>query len=116
MKFRTAFKQKVVDYYLSGNYSFREVSKKFNVSPSVILEWVKQYQAYGKEALRKKKKNVYSSDFKRSVLQFIDTTGATDIDTAIKFSLSSSGLIRVWRRERLRSGGFFHQIRRRCPY
>lgn len=105
MKFRTAFKQKVVDYYLSGNYSYREVSKKFDVSPSVILEWVKRYQANGKDGLRKKKYNSYSSDFKKNILHFINTTGASDIDTATKFSLSSSGLIRDWRQDSLRNEG-----------
>lgn len=71
----------------------------------MVYNWVPSYQAFGKEGLethRSPKK--YTSEFKRSILHFIETTGASFGEAARKFKLPTSSMVARWHRNSLLFG------------
>ena len=69
-KYSYEFKLKVVQAYLNGEGSYDYLSKKNNIPTSAILKrWVATYKEFGKEGLkRSRKNNNYSFQFKLSVV------------------------------------------------
>ena len=52
-KYSTECKLKVVQEYLAGRGSYETLSKLYHVSRKSIEEWVKVYQAFGDDGLRR---------------------------------------------------------------
>lgn len=106
VKYSDEFKLKVVLDYLSGTLSYALLSKKYGIPNASIMErWVRAYNEFGKNGLtRKKKKQVYSVQFKLDVLNFMKQTGASYQDTAIKFNMNNPTLIASWNRKFLQEG------------
>ena len=100
-KYDVGFKYEVVQAYLSGEGGIPFLAKKFGVkSRGNIRKWVKQFEAYGYEGLKKKKnKKIYSMNFKLAVLNYYYQSGLGMLDVAIKFNLPSDGIISRWKKE-----------------
>lgn len=86
-KYSDEFKLKVVRDYLDGHYGYRKLAKKYNIPDKIIIRtWVKAFQSFGVDGIKKKqKKTVYSVTFKINVLNYMKRTGDSFQDTAIKF-------------------------------
>ncbi|MCS0542975.1 transposase, partial [Aeromonas veronii] len=105
-KYSERFKLKLVKEYQDGKLSYSLLAKKYNMKDSTpILRWVKTYEKFGEEGLRrKKKKETYSVQFKLDVLSFMKRTGASETDTALHFGLTNPPLIASWKRAFLKKG------------
>ncbi|MFD2639501.1 helix-turn-helix domain-containing protein [Piscibacillus salipiscarius] len=105
-KYNFDFKLKVVKEYLEGPLGYGLLAQKYGVSDKKqIRMWVNSYKSFGEDGLRSKRSNtVYSVQFKLDVLNFKRQTGASYIDTAIKFKLNNPSLIANWKRLFLNQG------------
>lgn len=99
--YEVEFKLKIVKEYLEGPLGSRALAKKYGLSSnSLIYNWKHSYQLFGKEGLvthRSPKK--YTSEFKREVLHFIETTGASFEEAARQFKLPRGSMISRWQKK-----------------
>lgn len=100
-KYSEEFKLKVVNEYQSGSLGYKLLAKKYNIpSSSPIIQWVRSFEEFGIDGLkRKKKKQHYSVQFKVDVLHFMKQTGASHSETATAFGLNNTSLIARWNKE-----------------
>lgn len=105
-KYSEEFKLQLVEEYVEGTLGYRLLARKYALpSTSLIRRWVRAFQAFGQEGLRKKQtKQVYSVQFKVDVLHFMKQTGASYQDTAIEFGMNEPSIIVRWNREFLAEG------------
>ena len=96
----------VVREYLNGQLGCRLLARKYDIkSHKQLLNWVKIYKEHGVAGLsRKKKKEVYSVQFKLDVLSFMDRTGASRTETALHFGLTNPPMISSWNKKFLEGG------------
>lgn len=84
--------------YINGEDSINEIASDLGVSNTVVRGWVRHYQENGIEGFIKSYTN-YSAEYKMSVLNYMNETGTSSIDTAAIFNISSPGMIRNWKRK-----------------
>lgn len=82
--------------YLNGNESIKEISRQVQINKSVLSGWIRLYEQHGSEAFLKNYTR-YSTEFKMDVLNYMNETGTSSVDTAAIFNISSPGMIRNWR-------------------
>lgn len=87
-----------VQRYVNGHESMNEIAKNIGVTKRVISDWVRLYEENGIEAFLKSYTN-YSAEYKMSVLNYMNETGTSSIDTAAVFNISSPGMIRNWKKK-----------------
>ena len=87
-----------VQRYLNGDETMIEIAEAIGVTDIVMSEWVRRYQKNGVETFLKPYTN-YSADYKMNVLTYMNETGTSSIDTAALFNISSSGMIRNWKKK-----------------
>lgn len=97
-KYSYEFKLKVVNDYLSGSGGYSYICKKYCIPQDIIVRrWVDSYQAFGEDALRRKRKNEkYSLDFKLKVVKLYLESEISYKDLAIKFNMNNPPLIGNW--------------------
>lgn len=95
-KFTAEEKLQIVLRYLKGNESIHNIAKEVSVTPSIVSGWIRLYEQFGLEAFFKSYTS-YSLEFKLKVLNYMNETGTSSIDTAAIFNISSPGMIRNWR-------------------
>ena len=67
-KYNDEFKLLIVQEYLNGRSGYRYVSQKHGIDQSIIKRWVKVYQVFDVEGLkRKQRKTSYPVQFKVNV-------------------------------------------------
>ena len=104
-KYSTECKLKVVQEYLAGRGSYETLSKLYHVSRKSIEEWVKVYQAFGDDGLRRSRaQQTYTFEFKCSAVKCYLSTEASYQEVAIAFGLNNPSLLARWTKE-YRSGG-----------
>lgn len=105
-KYSFDLKLKIVKEYLEGPLGYTLLAKKYDKpSETAIKKWVKSYQAFGEEGLRKKRsREFYSIQLKRKVLHYMKQTGASYQETAIAFQINEPALVGYWQRTFLREG------------
>ncbi|MCA0174074.1 helix-turn-helix domain-containing protein [Bacillus sp. RAR_GA_16] len=111
-KYSDDFKLKVVMEYLQGSLGYTLLAKKYGMpDKSPIMGWVRAYQAFGKEGLRRKRsRQVFPVQFKLNVLHFMKQTGASHRETAIAFKMNNPSLIANWSRTLQKEGiGGLHE-------
>lgn len=91
-------KIQAVQRYVNGNESMNEIAKDIGVTIRIISNMVRLYQKSGIEAFLKSYTN-YSAEYKMNVLNYMNETGTSSIDTAAIFNISSPGLIRNWKKK-----------------
>ena len=79
--------------YLNGSESMKVIAKNVGVTRAVLSGWIRLYEAQGPIAFLKSYTN-YSAAFKMDVLTYMNETGASSVDAAAIFNISSSGVIR----------------------
>lgn len=90
---------------LNGRLGYRCISQRHGINQSILKRWVKTYQVFGVEGLkRKQRKTSYPVQFKVNVLHFKKQTGASYSDTAITFGMNNPSLIANWNRAFLENG------------
>lgn len=90
-------KLKVVQRYLDGDISLKELSKEYYVGTSDIQKWRDAYLEYG-EADLCTTNGTYSGDFKVNVVEYMHNTGASQRKTAAHFNIPSFVTVGKWER------------------
>ncbi|NLY46310.1 MAG: transposase [Tissierella sp.] len=106
-KYSFEFKLKVVKEYLEGETGgYKSIAKKHGVkSDSQVEDWVKNYEEYGEEELRRKPtKTFYSGEFKLRVLQYRQHHNCSYREAANHFGIRSQAIIATWQRKYLDEG------------
>ncbi|EON72136.1 helix-turn-helix domain-containing protein [Lysinibacillus sphaericus] len=78
-----------VQRYLNGDESMSGIAKDIGVTDRVVSDWIRRYQKNGVEAFLKSYTK-YSADYKMNVLNYMNETGTSSIDTAALFKISST--------------------------
>ena len=86
--------------YQAGRLGIRPLTKKHGIKPkSVVGRWIKVYERFGSEGLKRKKNNKsYSVQFKLDVLSFMKRTGSSETETALQFGITEPTIIGRWKK------------------
>ncbi|WP_419961756.1 transposase [Psychrobacillus sp. BM2] len=94
-KYTVEVKLQAVERYLTGNESYQNIAESICVAKSQVITWVKLFEAQGEKGF-KKGYTSYSSGFKLDVLNYMNETGTSFLETARTFNISSSSIIYRW--------------------
>ncbi|MCQ6267826.1 helix-turn-helix domain-containing protein [Fictibacillus sp. WQ 8-8] len=99
-KYSEQFKLMVVKEYQAGHFGYITLARKHGMADSTpIKRWVKLYEKFGMEGLRKKlHRRNYSVQFKLDVLSFMKRTGFSEMETALHFGITNSPMIASWKK------------------
>ena len=90
-KYSSELKVQVASDYLNGRGSYNGLSKKYNITPSIIRTWVNTAELNGLESLKVKRiKRKYSVDFKLDVVSYYLKSDEGRNLVAAKFNISPS--------------------------
>ena len=56
-KYSYEFKRKLVDEYLKGKTSYRQLEEKYGVNNPQIIKWVNNFKKFGDEGLKRSRNN-----------------------------------------------------------
>jgi transposase len=102
-KYDEKLKLRVVQQYLSGRYSFSELSLRRKLDQAMMRRWVACCGHHGAPGLRKKYSH-YTGQFKLSVLQHMWREGLSHLQTSALFDLRRCGVVGQWERRYHESG------------
>ncbi|RXI96623.1 IS3 family transposase [Anaerobacillus alkaliphilus] len=97
-KFTSDTKLMIIEGYNSKITSQKEYAKQLGVTRAQFQYWLKLYELHGEEGL----KNTYTNcsvGFKLDVLNYMVQTGASLMDTAALFKLSSYTMVYDWQKK-----------------
>lgn len=96
-KYSTEFKLMVVKEYLSGTVSYKNLAEKYSIpSRTSIMEWVSCYNELGVSGLARKKKQVYTFEFKLHAVELYLSGGISYQKLAFKLGMHDHSLISSW--------------------
>ena len=100
-KYSEEFKLKLVLEYIEKHISPEQQKKKYGIHPSLVRQWISQYQQAGKftEPTRH-----FSGDFKLKVLNYQQEHHLSDPETALFFGITNQGTICAWRKKYITGG------------
>ena len=89
-------KLEIINRYLEGNISIQKLAKEYHIcSNACIQKWLALYQEHGEDGLTKIH-GTYSGDFKVSVVEYKQITGASLQQTAARFHIPSKTSVGKW--------------------
>lgn len=93
--YEAEFKLKVVKEYLTGLQADVYQVKKYGLSSNALIyNWKHVYQPFDKADLETHSSPTkYTSEFKRDVLNFIETTGASFSEAARQYAIPNGGMV-----------------------
>ena len=97
-KYSTEFKYEVVRKYLDGKERYRSLANSFNIPDRKLIRvWVNAYQTLGYDGLkRSRKKQTYSTEFKRNVVKLYLTEQWSYQELANNLGISNPSMICTW--------------------
>ena len=95
-KYTKAFKIKVVERYLTGRDGYQIMAEEFGIRPERVREWSRLYERWG-ETIFDPSYTTHSPAFKLEVLNDMATNRLSNRETAVKYRISSAGMISRWR-------------------
>jgi transposase len=102
-KHSSAFKQSVVEFYLSGGESVASTGRHFGVDHGTVRIWVASYRVHGFDGLARKFSH-YTADFKLSVLRRMWEDGLSHRQVAAVFDIRNRSCLADWERRYERGG------------
>ena len=106
VKYSFEFKKMVVKEYIRGLGGYTYLSRKHGIkSRGQVHDWVKVYQEFGEEGLRRRRTNKdYPVQFKIDAVELYSRTELTYREVANQFGLTTSALIKAWQKKFLEEG------------
>ena len=94
-KYSFEFKKKVVVAYTNGEGGYRYLAKIYGIpTKSIVERWVHNYKRFGDNGLRRsRKKQIYSFEKKRSVVELYLTSEISYQALALQEGLSNACMI-----------------------
>lgn len=105
-KYSFEFKLSAVTAYLNGEGGYTALTKKFGVKDtSQLRRWVNAYKKFGEKGLiRTRTHNIYTSEFKQSVVESYLTSELSYQQIALQYGLTNPSLIARWKTEFIQHG------------
>ncbi|WP_155930779.1 IS3 family transposase [Pseudomonas savastanoi] len=97
-KYTVQAKPAAVKEYCAGKAGLRDVAHRHDVDFSCLRQWVAAYQIHGPAALKEKKRQRYSDEFKLAVLKRMHDERLSLRQTAALFDIRQFGIINLWQR------------------
>ncbi|WP_371825481.1 IS3 family transposase [Pontibacillus sp. ALD_SL1] len=97
-KFTPYIKHDVVQRYLDGGTSYRQLAGRVGVDDSVIRYWVKLYKYHEEKAFIPVYPS-YSPDFKMRVIQFIETMNYSIREASALFRIPDYSMVARWKKK-----------------
>jgi transposase len=85
-KYSIELRQEVINHYLSGQDGYQLTAERFCVPRSSVRMWIAAYQAHSAASLIKRRV-IYSTDFKISVVQHMQQHSLSLLATAAHFNI-----------------------------
>ena len=97
-KYSFEFKKEIVMKYLNGEGGKKFLAKKHNIPDAKeIMQWVKNYQAFGDDGLkRSRSKEKYSFDYKLHVVESYLSSEVSYQELAIREGIYNPSMITRW--------------------
>jgi len=95
-KFSPEEKIQAVKQYVNGNEGIKTIATSIDVHPSLLHQWIKQYELFGKDAFEKRYTS-YPTQFKLDVLNYMNEHGTSIRETAAIFNIPSYETLRKWK-------------------
>jgi len=97
-KYSFELKYKVVQAYLNDDGSYEYLAQKYGIaSTSMVVKWVSAYKEFGSDGLVRSRKNqIYSFEFKLSVVELYLTTEVSYQDLALSVGINNPPLLTKW--------------------
>ena len=102
-KYSDELKLEIVQGYLSGKYSFKNIKDPYRVCKGSVQTWVAAYREHGVESLSNTH-GTYSGDFKASVVEYMRNTSCSVRNAAAHFNIPSPPTVSKWERIYLEEG------------
>lgn len=96
-RYTKEFKLKVVQDYESFNIGYTMLSKKYEVQTSLLKKWIYGYQCHGAEYFEKRTQ-IYSTEFKLSVLLHMKEHQLPPIRVAAFFGIPAFTSVIQWQK------------------
>ncbi|MED3562816.1 IS3 family transposase [Bacillus xiapuensis] len=96
VKLSSEEKIQAVRQYLNGNEGGKTIANSIGVHPSILHQWIKQYEIVGEDAF-KKRYTSYPVQFKLDVLNYMNEQGTSIRETAALFNIPSYETVRKWK-------------------
>ena len=100
-KYSEKFKLKLVLEYIEKHISPEQQKKKYGIHPSLVRQWISQYQQTGKFT---EPTHYFSGEFKLKVLNYQQEHHLSDSKTALIFGITNIGTICAWRKKYITGG------------
>jgi transposase-like protein len=95
-KFSSEEKIQAVKQYINGIEGGKTIAKSIGVHPSILHQWIKQYEIFGEYAFVKRYTS-YPTQFKLDVLNYMNEKGTSIRETAAIFNIPSYETLRKWK-------------------
>ena len=95
-KFSPEEKIQAVRQYLNGNEGGKTIAQSIDVHPSLLHQWIKQYDIFGENAFEKRYTS-YPAQIKLDVLNYMNEQGISIRETAAIFNIPSYETLRKWK-------------------
>ncbi|CAH2464269.1 hypothetical protein IIQ_05324 [Bacillus cereus VD118] len=95
-KFSSKEKIRAIRRYLEGAEGGKTIAKSIDVHPSMLYQWIKQYESLGENAFEKRYTS-YSTQYKLDVLNYMNEQGTSIRETAALFNIPSYETLRKWK-------------------
>ena len=97
-KYSDELKLEIVEKYLKENISVKQLAKEYYIgSETDIKKWVATYEHHGVRGLCSVNGS-YAGNFKVSVVEYMQNTGASIRQTAAYFNIPSPQTVALWQR------------------
>ncbi|MNL08833.1 Transposase [compost metagenome] len=94
-KYGTAFKLQVIKDNLKG-FSINSLSRKWDISTSVIRKWIDHHRSNGEIGLSGKLRTYYTKEFKLTVVRAYKNKGLSLRDCCLHFNIRDQSSISSW--------------------
>lgn len=94
-KHGTEFKLRVINDNLKG-FSINSLSRKWDISTSVIRKWIDHHRSNGKKGLSGKRYTYYTKEFKLTVIRAYKDNGLSLRDCCLHFNIRDQSSVSSW--------------------
>ena len=96
-KYNQSFKQQVIEFYLQNGKNRSLTRRHFQLEKTTLENWINQYNYNGFNGLSvSHTKQVYSTEFKLSVIQAVKNGQFSTRRAALYFGIPNQGIISQW--------------------
>jgi transposase len=96
MKYSEELKLLVAEDYCSGNDGLKVVAARHGVDVSAMRSWIAGYKAHGAAGIKRKKRVVFSAEFKLSVVRRMREENLSCRQVAALFDVRRFDVVTLW--------------------